>query len=284
MEKIIEVESLKFNYKKDKQIIKNISFDVNKGEVFGFLGPNGSGKSTSQKLITGILKRYDGNIAILGKNMRDWNYDLYNYLSVLFEYPYLYTSLSAVDNLKYFASFYHKDKRRNIDELLKLVELKKEFKNKSISSYSKGMRQRTSMARALISSPEILFLDEPTSGLDPAGAVLFRNIVEKEKEKGTTIFLTTHNMHDAELLCDRVAFIVDGEIVAIDSPDNFKALYKNEYIEINYIFENELNKKEITEEELKNGINFNYDKIVSIHSKEPDLENIFIRLTGRGLE
>ena len=148
--------------------------------------------------------------------------EFFQQIGVLFEFPYLYANLSAVDNLNYFASFYPKEQLRDVKELLEELEFKKDFLNKPVSSYSKGMRQRVSMARALISNPKLLFLDEPTSGLDPAGAVLFRKIIEEERQKGTTVFLTTHNMLDADLLCDRVAFITNGNIVALDTPQNLK--------------------------------------------------------------
>lgn len=280
---IIGVENLAYSYKKDKKILKELSFSVNKGEIFGFLGPNGSGKSTSQKIITGILKGFEGKVSILGKNIKEWDYKLYDDLGVLFEFPYLYTNLSAMDNLKFFASFYSKERRRNISELLRILELKPDFIKKPVSTYSKGMKQRTNMARALINSPKLLFLDEPTSGLDPAGAVLFRKIIKEEKERGATVFLTTHNMYDAELLCDRVAFIVDGKIVAIDTPNNFKTVNTREEVEIEYKYQQKIIYKKISIKEFKEGITFPYDKLISVHSKEPNLEDIFIKLTGRGL-
>ena len=200
-----------------------------------------------------------------------------------FEFPYLYTNLSALDNLHYFASFYPADSRRDINELLELLEFKKDFLKKPVSSCSKGMRQRVSMARALLNNPQLLFLDEPTSGLDPQGAVLFRGIIEEERKKGTTVFLTTHNMMDADLLCDRVAFIADGEIKAIDTPKKLKEENSNHQVEINYVYQGKHGTAVIEMPELKAGIPFPYDEIISIHSKEPTLEDMFIQYTGRGL-
>ena len=202
---------------------------------------------------------------------------------MLFEFPYLYTNLSALDNLHYFASFYPADSRRDINELLELLEFKKDFLKKPVSSCSKGMRQRVSMARALLNNPQLLFLDEPTSGLDPQGAVLFRGIIEEERKKGTTVFLTTHNMMDADLLCDRVAFIADGEIKAIDTPKKLKEENSNHQVEINYVYQGKHGTAVIEMPELKAGIPFPYDEIISIHSKEPTLEDMFIQYTGRGL-
>lgn len=280
---MIKVKELTFSYGKDKQILHGLDFDVKEGEIFGFLGPNGSGKSTTQKILNGVLKRYGGQVSLFGKEVEAYTDSLYQKIGVLFEFPYLYTNLSAIDNLKYFSSFYPKKQRRDISELLDLLEFKKEFINKPVSSYSKGMKQRISMARALISNPRLLFLDEPTSGLDPSGAVLFRKIIEEERKKGTTIFLTTHNMLDADLMCNRVAFIADGKIMAIDSPKNLKVKNSNNKVEVEFIYYGKRESKSLDMEELESGMTFEYDEILSVHSKEPTLEEIFIKYTGRML-
>ena len=145
------------------------------------------------------------------------------------------------------------------------------------------MRQRVSMARALISNPKLLFLDEPTSGLDPTGAVLFRRIIENERRKGTTVFVTTHNMLDADLLCDRVAFISNGNIVALDTPRNLKEQNSNHRIVVDYLYQGRREEKTLEAPELKSGIPFAYDKLISVHSQEPTLEDIFIQYAGRRL-
>lgn len=139
------------------------------------------------------------------------------------------------------------------------------------------------MARALISNPKLLFLDEPTSGLDPSGAVLFRKIIEEERKKGTTVFLTTHNMLDADLLCDRVAFIADGEIKALDTPKNLKERGSSHRVVIDYLYQGRREEKTIEAPELEAGIPFAHDEIISIHSQESTLEDMFIQYTGRGL-
>ena len=233
---MIKVRELKFSYGKDKQILHGLNFEVKEGEIFGFLGPNGSGKSTTQKILNGVLKGYNGHVSLFGKEVKAYTESLYQKIGVLFEFPYLYTNLSAIDNLEYFSSFYPKNQRRDIYELLDLLEFKKEFINKPVSSYSKGMKQRISMARALVSNPKLLFLDEPTSGLDPSGAVLFRKIIEEERKKGTTIFLTTHNMLDADLMCNNVAFIADGKIMVIDKPKNLKMKNSNNKVEVEFVY------------------------------------------------
>ena len=245
---MIEVKNLTFSYGKDRQALHGLDFTVEDGEIFGFLGPNGSGKSTTQKILTGILTGYGGRVSLFGQDMgAAHTQELLEKIGVLFEFPYLYTNLSAVDNLRYFASFYPRERERDVMELLDKLEFKKDYLKKPVSSYSKGMRQRVSMARALLNSPRLLFLDEPISGLDPSGAVLFRRIIEEERRNGTTVFLTTHNMMDADLLCDRVAFISNGNIAALDTPQNLK-------------------------------------KQNCMDSKEPTLEEVFIQYTGRGLE
>ena len=281
---MIEVKDLTFSYGKDKKALHGLNFTVEDGEIFGFLGPNGSGKSTTQKILTGILKGHGGKVSLFGQDISAaQTQEFFQKIGVLFEFPYLYANLSAVDNLKYFSSFYPKEQIRSIEEVLEELEFKPDFLKKPVSSYSKGMRQRASMARALISNPKLLFLDEPTSGLDPSGAVLFRKIIEEERKKGTTVFLTTHNMLDADLLCDRVAFIADGEIKALDTPKNLKERNSNHRVVIDYLYQRRREVKTIEAPELEAGIPFAHDEIISIHSQEPTLEDMFIQYTGRGL-
>ena len=281
---MIEVKDLTFSYGKDKKALHGLNFTVEDGEIFGFLGPNGSGKSTTQKILTGILKGHGGKVSLFGQDISAAHtQEFFQKIGVLFEFPYLYANLSAVDNLKYFSSFYPKEQIRSIEEVLEELEFKPDFFKKPVSSYSKGMRQRASMARALISNPKLLFLDEPTSGLDPSGAVLFRKIIEEERKKGTTVFLTTHNMLDADLLCDRVAFIADGEIKALDTPKNLKERNSNHRVVIDYLYQRRREVKTIEAPELEAGIPFAHDEIISIHSQEPTLEDMFIQYTGRGL-
>jgi len=281
---MIGVKDLTFSYGKDKQALHGLSFAVEDGEIFGFLGPNGSGKSTTQKILTGILDGYGGRVSLFGKEVKEARTrEFFQKIGVLFEFPYLYANLSALDNLRYFSSFYPREQLRDAEELLDELEFKRDFLRKPVSSYSKGMRQRVSMARALISNPKLLFLDEPTSGLDPAGAVLFRRIIEKERKKGTTVFLTTHNMQDADLLCDRVAFMAGGNIAALDTPGNLKAQNSGRRIVIEYLDQGRRKEKAVTASELKQSIPFACDELISVHSQEPTLEDMFIQYTGRGL-
>ena len=281
---MIEVKNLTFSYGKDKQALHSLNFVVGDGEIFGFLGPNGSGKSTTQKILTGILKGHGGTVSLFGQDISMVHtQDFFQKIGVLFEFPYLYANLSAIDNLKYFSSFYPAKQLRDIGEILEELEFKSDFLKKPVSSYSKGMRQRVSMARALISNPKLLFLDEPTSGLDPTGAVLFRKIIEEERRKGTTVFLTTHNMLDADLLCDRVAFITNGNIAALDTPKRLKEQNSRRRVAVSYLYQGRREEKTIEMLELESGIPFLHDEILSIHSEEPTLEDMFIKYTGRGL-
>ncbi len=281
---MIEVHNLTFSYGNEKQALRGLDFTVKDGEIFGFLGPNGSGKSTTQKILTGILKGHSGHVSIFGKDIATAHTQVFfQKIGVLFEFPYLYTNLSALDNLHYFSSFYPKEQRQDIDEILDKLDFPKDFRKKPVSSYSKGMRQRVSMARALISHPKLLFLDEPTSGLDPSGSVLFRKIIEEQRQKGTTVFLTTHNMMDADLLCDRVAFISSGHLVALDTPKNLKEQNSSRHIVVDYLYQGRRKKTTLKISDLERGIPFAYDEIISIHSQEPTLEDVFIRYTGRSL-
>ena len=281
---MIEVKNLTFSYSKEKQALHGLDFTVEDGEIFGFLGPNGSGKSTTQKILTGILKGHGGKVSLFGQDISTpHGPDFFQKIGVLFEFPYLYANLSALDNLSYFASFYPKEQRRDARELLEMLEFKPDFLKKPVSSYSKGMRQRVSMARALVGGPRLLFLDEPTSGLDPSGAVLFRRIIEQERKKGTTVFVTTHNMMDADLLCDRMAFIAGGNLVALDTPKRLKEKNSNHRVVIDYLYRGQRESITMEAPELETGIPFAHDEIISIHSQEPTLEDMFIQYTGRGL-
>ena len=281
---MIEVKNLTFSYGKDKQALHGLNFTVGDGEIFGFLGHNGSGKSTTQKILTGILKGHGGMVSLFGKDIRSVHtQEFFQKIGVLFEFPYLYANLSALDNLHYFSSFYPKEQLRDAEEVLDELEFKRDFLRKPVSSYSKGMRQRVSMARALISNPKLLFLDEPTSGLDPTGAVLFRRIIENERRKGTTVFVTTHNMLDADLLCDRVAFISNGNIVALDTPKNLKEQNSDHRVVVDYLYQGRREEKTLEAPEMKSGIPFAYDELISVHSQEPTLEDIFIQYAGRRL-
>lgn len=212
---MIQISNLSFSYTK-QPFIEGMGFSVGKGEIFGFLGPSGAGKSTLQKILIGLLTGYNGSVRVFGEEVKRHGHDFYERIGIDFEIPTLYEKLTARQNLSFFASLYNR-KTRDASELLESVDLLRDG-DKKVSDYSKGMKSRLGFLRALVNDPEILFLDEPTSGLDPANARLMKNLILTEKAKGKTVILTTHNMQDAQELCDRVAFIVTGHIAALDTP------------------------------------------------------------------
>ncbi len=218
----IIVEDIKFNYG-NIQAVKGITFQVKEGEIFGFLGPNGAGKSTTIKMLTGQLNPENGKIRVLGLDITKQSGKVQAQIGICFEKTNLYEQMSALENLKLFARLFAV-KKFDADELLIRVGLKGREKDRVVT-FSKGMKQRLMVARALVNRPKILFLDEPTEGLDPASAKNIRKVILKERAKGATVFLTTHDMAEADKLSDRVAFINEGEIVALDTPHNLKQKY-----------------------------------------------------------
>ncbi|MDD6492533.1 MAG: ABC transporter ATP-binding protein [Firmicutes bacterium] len=246
---MIAVNNLFFSYTQNP-FIQDMSFSVSKGEIFGFLGPSGAGKSTLQKILLGMITDYQGSVMV---NRTEC-------------------------------------KHRSIDQLLQMVGLENDA-DKRVANYSKGMKARLNFIKALLHDPSLLFLDEPTSGLDPTNNRMMKDMILEEKKRGKTILLTTHNMQDAAELCDRVAFIVNGQIFALDSPHNLimskgaaKVTYawlekegatlreKTASCPIDRISKDESLQKLIAE-----------NRITSIHSSEPTLNDIFVEVTGRTL-
>jgi len=281
----IVVDNVKYNYG-DIQAVKGITFNVEEGEIFGFLGPNGAGKSTTIKMLTGQLYPKNGKINVLGLDITKKSGKVQAQIGICFERTNLYEQMSAIENLKLFADLYGV-KKFDADDLLITVDLKGRGKDR-VSSFSKGMKQRLMVARALISKPKILFLDEPTEGLDPTSADNIRNVILKERQRGATVFLTTHDMLEADKLSDRVAFINGGEIIALDTPYNLKQKYGKRSIKAQITTEiGEIEDRELLmdSENTASDIQmlFDKEKVVTIHSKEASLEDIFIQITGRGL-
>jgi fluoroquinolone transport system ATP-binding protein len=283
---MIEVENLEFTYPKAAQnALKGISFSVEKGEIFGFLGPNAAGKSTTQKILIGLLKGFKGDISVLGRNLNEWKSNYYEKIGISFEIPNHFLKLTALENLEYFSSLYGGN-TEDPHTLLGMVGLENDG-NIRVSQYSKGMRVRLGFIRALLHDPDILFLDEPTSGLDPVNAKIIRRIILQKKKAGKTIFLTTHDMMVADTLCDRVAFIIDGEISLIDSPRALKLQHGKRLVRIEYQEDGSIKQQEFSLENLGDSSAFlqllKTKKIETIHSQEATLEDIFITVTGRRL-
>lgn len=281
---MINVQNLQFSYIKNP-FIQDIQFDVKDGEIFGFLGPSGAGKSTLQKILIGLLPCYRGNVFVNGVEVKNHRDDFYENIGIDFEFPSLYEKLTARENLKFFASLYKN--KKDFEPLLHSVGLFVDA-DKKVSDFSKGMKSRLNFIKALIHDPAILFLDEPTSGLDPSNARIMKDIILDLKSKGKTILLTTHNMYDATELCDRVSFIVDGKIKALDTPK--KLIMSRGAAKISYSYtENGLEKqreiplhKTSDDKILQNALSANH--LLSIHSSEPTLNDIFVEITGRYLQ
>lgn len=224
---IIEVQSITKRFG-DKIAIDNISFQVNKGEIFGFLGPNGAGKTTTIRMVTTLLTPDSGQIAVDGIDISKNPIRAKMKMGVIPETSNIYTDLTAVQNLVLVGRFYGmsgKQLRQRSDSLLETFGLA-DRKNDPLTAFSKGMRQRVNIASAIVHEPEILFLDELTSGLDVQSQRLIKDIIKQRSQKGTTVFLTTHNIEEANQLCDRICIINNGKIAAIGTPENLKRTFK----------------------------------------------------------
>jgi len=283
---MIEVKNLFHDYQGNKKpSVKNVSFTIEKGTIFGFLGPSGAGKSTTQNLMTGLLKIQRGTIKYEGIPIQEQGQEFYNRIGVSFEHPNLFGKLTGLENLHYHAGLYSTE-TENPAQVLDWVGLS-DAANRRAAAYSKGMKQRLVFARSLINKPSILFLDEPTSGLDPGTAERIKNLIREKRAEGCTIFLTTYNMHTAEELSDLVAFINDGEIVALDTPRSLKLKYGEKSFAIEYRNNGSLSKEILfpEKEQDRGRIKSLLDSgaVETLHSQEATLEHIFIQLTGRGL-
>ena len=283
---MISVKNLSHSYNEDGNFaVKNVSFEVANGETFGFLGPSGAGKSTTQGILTGLLKLQDGEVLVAGYDIKKVQNERFNKIGVSFEQSNVYGKLTARENLEYYAKLFDVPTRDPM-ELIRLIGLEGK-ENVRAGEFSKGMKHRLTFARSMLNNPELWFLDEPTTGLDPAIAETIKDIIREETAEGTTSFLTTHNMFLADDLCDRVAFIIDGEIKLIDSPKNLKLQYGQKMVDIEYVSDGKIVKetlKTVDEVERKRiGEIVNKYEIRTMHSKEATLEEIFIQVTGRGL-
>jgi fluoroquinolone transport system ATP-binding protein len=283
---MIKVSQLEFAYRQSvTKAINCIDFTIRDGEIFGFLGPSGAGKTTTQRIIIGLLRGYRGSVEVMGRERREWGKDIFEKIGVAFDFPNLYEKLTAYENLNLLGSYYHNNKA-NKDELLDRVGLLPD-RDKRVEKYSKGMKMRLNFIRSILHDPELLFFDEPTSGLDPVNAKIIRNMILELKKTGKTVFLTTHNMVEADSLCDRVAFIVEGKVPVIDSPEELKLKHGQKTVKI--VFNKEKTSREEQFPLVGIGKNQRFQEILlnneirTMHTQEATLEEIFIKLTGREL-
>ncbi len=290
---MIQVQDLQFTYPGSAEpAVRGIDFTVAEGEIFGFLGPNGAGKSTTQKCLIGLLDRYEGQIEILGRARGDWDDRFYEQVGVGFENPNHYGKLSGRENLALFASLYAVA-TEDPEALLEMVDLS-DAADQRVSDYSKGMKVRLGLARALLNRPRLLFLDEPTAGLDPISRRQVMDIVRRQQAEGRTVFLTTHDMDVADRLCDRVAFIVDGQIALIDAPRALRLQHGQRMLRVEYHASGvsaDDGKPAGSAEFPLEGLGENADflrlireqAVDTMHTQEASLEDIFVRVTGRQL-
>jgi fluoroquinolone transport system ATP-binding protein len=279
------VKDLHFTYPKNQEeTLKGLSFEINKGEIFGFLGPSGAGKSTTQKILIKLLEQYQGLISYNGQNIAMLDDSFYESIGVSFEMPIHFSKMTAMENINFFLKLYKKN--ANIDELMKRVGLWDD-RNRLVSEYSKGMKIRLNFVRAMLNSPDMLFLDEPTNGLDPSNAMILKDMIREFKKQGGTVFLTSHIMTDVDQLCDRVAFIVDGKIIELDTPRNLKLKYGKRMMRLEYRENGVTINEEFPMDKIGNNSRFinllQTKDIETLHSGETTLEDIFIHVTGVGL-
>lgn len=281
MNNIITADHLSIRFS-DNLILNHVSFEVPEGTIFGLLGPSGAGKTTLIKILTGQLPQNEGTATLFGTDSRSLTPTEHRKIGAMLDNYGLYERLSVYDNLSFYADIY-RSSHRIIPDILKNIGLY-EARKTPVSKLSKGMKNRLSLARAFMNNASLLFLDEPTSGLDPVTAKEIHDILMEQKRKGTTVFLTTHNMFEAESICDYVILLNKGNIIEQGKPADICRKY------------NHLNKLHIT---LTDNREFTLDNnsvsapkvsefleknmIKAIHSSEPTLETAFIELTGKGL-
>jgi fluoroquinolone transport system ATP-binding protein len=284
---VITVSNLSYTYPGgDAPVLKDIGFTVERGEIFGLLGPSGAGKSTLQGVMTKRYRRYQGGVEVLGKSLRDWDEDYYRRIGVGFEFPNHYLKLTARENLNFFGSLYP-GSVVDPNTLLEMFGLKADA-DKRVGNFSKGMKMRLNVARAIQHSPDILFLDEPTAGLDPVTAAEVKGIIRDQNQSGTTIILTTHNMHDVDELCDRVAFTVAGKLVAVDQPDALKLAHGKREVRVEYTLNGVNSEDTFPLDGLADNPQFQSilsdGVITTLHSQEATLDQVFAKVTGVALD
>jgi ABC-2 type transport system ATP-binding protein len=288
-EPAIDVDDARFAYGA-KEVVKGVSFQVAPGEVLGFLGPNGAGKSTTIRMLTGQLRPKSGRVRVLGHDVARDRSTVMARVGVSFEEKNHYVAMTGEENLRFFARLYGVP-HANVRALLDQVGLGARGRDR-VSGYSKGMRQRLMIARALVHDPDVLLLDEPTDGLDPVSAQAVRDVIRARVAAGNAVLLTTHDMHEADELADRVAFLNEGTIYALDTPERLKLAHGKRSVKVRLRDGDGVREVSVAldgdgggdagagarlAEAVASG------DVLTIHTAEASLEEVFLRMTGRGL-
>jgi len=285
MQPPIQAQDIRYAYG-ELEAVKGISFEVGPGEILGFLGPNGAGKSTTIKVLTGQLSPCSGRALILGRSVHEHSAEVQALIGVCFEEKNLYLNMSVKENLDFFARLFSL-KHFDAMPLLRRVGLADRAKDRA-KNLSKGMKQRLMMARALVNSPSVLFLDEPTDGLDPISSQAIRQVIREEAARGAAVLLTTHDMLEADALSQRVAFINEGRIVALDTPESLKLAHGKRSVKMRMHGTQGVREVVVALDEADAGDKLRAavadEGLMTIHTEEATLEAIFIKLTGRRLE
>lgn len=273
---MIRVENVSKSFG-SKKALHQISFEIKEGEIFGFLGPSGSGKTTMINVLTGQLAADQGKTVLLGKNSQDLTSNDLEQIGIVSDGSGFYEKMSLYKNLLIYAKLYGLKSDR-VNQVLQQVGLA-DAKDIIAEKLSTGMKQRMFLARALLNAPKILFLDEPTSGLDPTTSKMIHTLLQELKQAGTTIFLTTHDMHEATLLCDRLSLLNKGNLIEYGNPqDIIQKYHVDKKVRVVY---NDGREQIVPFEELPH---LDTTDLMMVHSCEPTLEEIFIRLTGEKLD
>jgi ABC-2 type transport system ATP-binding protein len=277
----IEVENLSRTFN-SLRAVDNISFSVDAGEIFGFLGHNGAGKTTTIRMLSGQLQPTSGRGRVAGCDIVTEQQRLRPLIGVVSEHQNLYERMSGRENLEFAARLYGQNIER-IDAALKQVDLLDRAGDK-VQNYSNGMKQRLLIARSILHGPQIVFLDEPTRGLDPIVGREIRRLIVDMSKQGVTIFLTTHYMEEADQLCNRVAFLSEGRIVALDTPDNLKTAHGQQQVNITLDNGESLSIALDGEDAGRELLQLlSRGQVRTLHSAEATLEEVFIQLAGRRL-
>lgn len=281
----IKVNGVSFAYG-DTQAVDDISFEVATGETLGFLGPNGAGKSTTIKMLTGLITPDSGSITVLGMPMDTDAIDIQARIGVCFEEKNLYANMTAKENLVFYSRLFG-IKGFDAMPLLRRVDLVDRADDR-VSSFSKGMRQRLMMARCLVNQPDVLFLDEPTDGLDPVSSQAIRAVIQEESARGAAVLLTTHDMLEADKLSNRVAFINEGKLLVLDTPENLKLEHGQRAVRVRSRAGDQVSETVIPLDEAGAGDRIKdavgAGGLMTIHTEEATLEDIFIKFAGRALD